>query len=86
MNAKTQSKQAIVFASMWIIVHVIAKAVFPLWGKEYGLSVGEIVASGVTLVIIWTPVYRSIWLDKKFGIKSDDASAERKEKQCGEKV
>ena len=84
MNAKTQSKQAIIFASIWIMINAIAKAVFPIFGREYGLSIAEIISTGATLVILWTPVYRSIWLDKKLGIKSDDASTERKEEQCGE--
>lgn len=86
MNAKTQSKQAIIFASIWIIINVIAKAVCPFFGREYGLSITEIISVGATLVILWTPVYRSIWLDKKFGIKTDDDPAERKEEQCGEDV
>lgn len=86
MNAKTQSKRAIVFASIWIIINVIAKAVCPFFGREYGLSITEIISVGATLVILWTPVYRSIWLDKKFGIKTDDAPDKSKEEQCGEDV
>ncbi len=65
MKGKTVSKWAIVFASFWIIVNAIMRAVFPLFGAEYGLTMKEIIASGITLVIVWTPVYRSVWLDKR---------------------
>ena len=46
-------------------------------GKQFGLSTAEIVAVGVVLVVLCTPVYRSIWLDKKLGLESsDDALSE----------
>lgn len=68
MKGKSVSKWAIVFASVWIIAHSVVRAVWPLFNAgEYGLSMAEIVSSGVTLVVVWTPVYRSIWLDKRFG-------------------
>ncbi len=68
MKGKDVSKWAIVFASVWIIAHSVLRALWPLVGTgEYGLTMAEIVSSGVTLVIVWTPVYRSIWLDKKTG-------------------
>ncbi len=67
MKGKQVSKWAIVFASFWIIGNALMRAVFPLFGREYGLTMTEIISSGVTLVIVWTPVYRSIWLDKRFG-------------------
>ncbi len=65
MKGKKVSKWAIVFASLWIIGNAIMRAVFPLFGAEYGLTMQEIISSGVTIVIVWTPVYRSIWLDKR---------------------
>lgn len=69
MKGKKISKFAIVFASVWIIVNSALRAVFPLFGAEYGLGMSEIITSGVTLVAVWTPVYRSIWLDKMAGGK-----------------
>lgn len=72
MKGKEISKHAIVFASLWIIFHSILKAVFPFFDREYGLSMTEIIGSAVSLVVIWTPIYRSVWLDKQLGIDKKD--------------
>ncbi len=68
MKGKSVSKWAIVLASVWIIVNSAARAVSPFFGAEYGLTMAEIISSASALVIVWTPVYRSIWLDKKLGL------------------
>ena len=52
----------------------LAKAMFPaVTGSELGLGVPEIIATGVFFVIIFTLVYRSIWLDKQLGAKMEEA-------------
>lgn len=70
MQAKGVSLFAIILAVGWVALFFIAKAVTPvcLDGRELGVSVTEIIASGAFFVIACTPVYRSIWLDKKLGI------------------
>lgn len=71
MKAKELSKNAIVLAAAWVSVFFITKAFAPvIWnGKTLDVTAAEILASGGFFVIICTPLYRSIWLDKKLGIK-----------------
>lgn len=70
MKAKKVSLWVIIFAVVWVLGLSLVKAFLPLWGHgEFGLSMTEIVASGVFFVIAFTPVYRSIWLDKKLGLE-----------------
>ncbi len=72
MKGKIVSKWAIVLASVWIIINSTARAVSPFLGAEYGLTMTEIISSASALVIVWTPVYRSIWLDKKLGLTKEE--------------
>lgn len=77
MKAKKVSLWVIIFAVVWVLGLSLAKAFLPLAGRgELGLSMTEIVASGVFFVVAFTPVYRSIWLDKKFGLETLPAAEE----------
>ncbi len=81
MKAKNISLLAIVFATVWVAVLFLAKGFVPvIWsGTSFGLDAREIIASGVFFVVAYSPVYRSIWLDKKFGIKSGEKNLEQEE-------
>ena len=71
--AKKQSRKAIIAAGVWVSVHSIMKALFPLFGAgEYGLSMSDIISSGSFFIAGWVPVYGSIWLDKIFKVPKDD--------------
>ena len=72
MKAKDLSLFAIAFALVWVAALTLAKAIAPVLadGRALGLTMPEIVTSGVFFVVACSPVYRSIWLDKKLGIKS----------------
>lgn len=65
-SAKEISKWSMVVASIWIGVLSLLKAVWGLFGfvAEFGLTMNEIIMSGITLAAIFTPVYLSIVLDK----------------------
>lgn len=74
MKAKSVSLWVIILSGVWVAVLALAKAMFPaVTGAEFGLGVPEIIATGVFFVIIFTPVYRSIWLDKQLGAKMEEA-------------
>lgn len=74
--AKRQSRKAIIAAGVWVSIHSIMKALFPLFGAgEYGLSMSDIISSGSFFIAGWVPVYGSIWLDKIFNIPKDDESS-----------
>ena len=74
MKAKSVSLWVIILSGVWVAVLALAKAMFPaVTGSELGLGVPEIIATGVFFVIIFTPVYRSIWLDKQLGAKMEEA-------------
>lgn len=72
MKAKDVSLWVIVFAVAWVMVLSLFRGFSPILfaGKEFGLNVLEIIATGVAFVALCTPVYRSIWLDKQLGISS----------------
>ncbi len=76
MKAKNISLWAIVIAMVWVGLLFLAKAFVPVFftGKTLGLSMTEIIASGAFFVVACSPVYRSIWLDKKFGISTESVS------------
>ena len=64
-SPKTLSKWTIIGASVFILAMVLAKAVWGLFSEApFGLSVWEILAVGGALVVLWTPVYASIYMDK----------------------
>lgn len=74
MKAKSVSLWVIILSGVWVAVLALAKAMFPaITGSELGLGIPEIIATGVFFVIIFTPVYRSIWLDKQLGAKMEEA-------------
>lgn len=74
MKAKSVSLWVIILSGVWVAVLALAKGMFPaVTGSELGLGVPEIIATGVFFVIIFTPVYRSIWLDKQLGAKMEEA-------------
>ena len=72
MKAKAVSLLAIIFAAVWVVLLTLGRAVFPAFTEqEFGLSIPEIIATGVFFVVIFSPIYRSIWLDKKLQLQSD---------------
>ena len=74
MKAKSVSLRAIILSGVWVAVLALAKGIFPaVTGSELGLGVPDIIATGIFFVIIFTPVYRSIWLDKQLGAKMEEA-------------
>ncbi|MBP5452939.1 MAG: hypothetical protein J6Y16_11935 [Treponema sp.] len=77
MKAKTVSLLAIVLAIVWVAVLFLLKGFVPVLfsGKSLGLDAKEIIISGVFFVVACSPVYRSIWLDKKLGISQSDVEA-----------
>lgn len=74
MKAKDFSLWAIVVAVVWVAALFLCRGFIPVFmpGKQFGLSMEEIIFSGAFFVVACTPVYRSIWLDKKLGIKAED--------------
>ena len=77
MKAKTVSLLAIVLAIVWVAVLFLLKGFVPIVfsGNSFGLDAKEIIVSGVFFVVACSPVYRSIWLDKKLGISQADVQA-----------
>lgn len=77
MKAKGLSLFAIVLAIVWVGVLFLAKGFVPVFvpGRQFGLSMQEIITSGAFFVVACSPVYRSIWLDKKLGIKAESETA-----------
>jgi hypothetical protein len=64
-GAKDVSLASMVVAGVWIGALSLLKAFWRLLAeKEFGLSMEEILLSGVVLAAIFTPVYLSIILDK----------------------
>ena len=76
MKAKDVSLWAIVIAIVWVGVLFLVKGIVPvIWsGKSFGLAASEIIVSGIFFVVACSPVYRSIWLDKKLGVKAEEDS------------
>jgi hypothetical protein len=64
-GAKGVSLSSMVVAGVWIATLSLLKAFWHLLAeKEFGLSMEEILLSGVVLAAVFTPVYLSIILDK----------------------
>lgn len=78
MKAKSISLWAIVIAIAWVALLFLVKGFVPVLfaGKAFGLSMQEIIVSGAFFVVACSPVYRSIWLDKKLGISTESSGAE----------
>ena len=77
MKAKDVSLFAIVLAIVWVAALFLVKGFVPvIWnGKVFGLEAKEIIISGVFFVVACSPVYRSIWLDKKLGLSTESKEA-----------
>ncbi len=92
MKAKDVSLKSIVLAIVWVALMSLAKAFVPVFfeGKQVGISMMEIFGAGAFFVIACSPVYRSIWLDKKLGIyekeKTKDAGELEELELVGEGV
>ena len=69
-GAKDVSLKSMIISAVWIGALSILKA---FWGlistKTFGLTMNEIVLSGVIMAAIFSPVYLSIILDKIKDIK-----------------
>jgi hypothetical protein len=64
-KASEISKWSMVVASIWIAGLSLLKAVWPILSRvEFGLTMNEILLSGVVLAAVFTPVYLSMWIDK----------------------
>ena len=50
---------------------VIQDLLTKLNGKAFGLDAKEIIISGAFFVVACSPVYRSIWMDKKLGLSTE---------------
>lgn len=85
MKAKDVSLLAIVVAIVWVALLFAAKGLVPVFfaGKTFGLDAKEIIASGAFFVIACSPVYRSIWLDKRLGLKVEGDEAEPSGESAG---
>ena len=70
LAAKDVSLKSMIAAAVWIGVLSIVKA---LWGlvsdKAFGLTMSEIVLSGLMMAAVFSPVYLAIVLDKIRDIK-----------------
>ncbi len=80
MKAKDVSLFAIVLAIVWVALLFLIKGFVPvIWsGKAFGLESKDILVSGVFFVVACSPVYRSIWLDKKLGLKVKEDEEDQK--------
>lgn len=58
-KAKNLSKFSMIFASIWIVVMTILKAM-----KIIEIEMEDVILSGLAVVGVWSPTYLSIWLDK----------------------
>jgi hypothetical protein len=69
-GAKGVSLKSMIIAAIWIGALSIAKALWALVSeKAFGLTMNEILLSGVMIAAIFSPVYLSIVLDKIKDIK-----------------
>jgi hypothetical protein len=67
-SAREISKWSMVVAAIWIAGLSLLKAFWPLISeKQFGLTMNEVMGSGVVLAAIFTPVYLSMWIDKITG-------------------
>jgi len=69
-GAKDVTLRAMIVASIWIGLLTIAKALWKvLFKADFGLTMQEILLSGVVMAAIFSPVYLSVILDKVKDIK-----------------
>ena len=70
---KKVSSWAIILAVVLLVVLMLLRGFFPMFaGTEFGLATWEIIALATAIVVAFTPVYRSIWLDKQLGVNSSN--------------
>jgi hypothetical protein len=69
-TAKNVSLKSMIISAVWIGGLTLLKA---FWGmisaKEFGLTMNEIISSGLMIAAVFSPVYLSIVLDKIKDIK-----------------
>jgi hypothetical protein len=63
ISGKEISKKSMIFAAVWVVVLTIAKGVLAVFGKDF-LAIGDIIASGVAVVGVFSPIVMSVWLEK----------------------
>lgn len=64
-GAKNVSLKSMIVSAVWIGILSLVKAFWSLISKEpFGLSMNDIVLSGVIMAAVFSPVYLSIILDK----------------------
>jgi hypothetical protein len=69
-GAKNVSLKSMVISAVWISVLSLLKAFWSfISSKGFGLTMGEIITSGICIAAIFSPVYLSIVLDKIKDIK-----------------
>lgn len=56
---KKSSRRAMTFATIWIIIATVLKDIF-----KFDFPMSDILTVAVSIVVIWTPGYISIWIDK----------------------
>ena len=71
VSAREVSKWGMVLGVLWIGVLSLLKGAWPLikLDSEFGLSMLDIIYSGLAMVAIFSPVYLSILMDKIKDIK-----------------
>ncbi|GHV76476.1 hypothetical protein AGMMS49942_12970 [Spirochaetia bacterium] len=70
LSAKDVSLKSMIVSAVWISVLTIAKAFWVLISdKTFGLTMNEIVLSGIIMAAVFSPVYLSIILEKIKDIK-----------------
>ena len=69
-GAKDVTLKSMIIAAVWIGALSLLKAFWKLIAKaEFGLSMNEILMSGIVIAAVFSPVYLSIVLDKIKEIK-----------------
>lgn len=70
VSAKEVSKWSMIVSAIWIAVWSVVKAIWPLFAKgEFGLTMWEIILSGLFIAAVFSPVYFAIFMDKVKDIK-----------------
>lgn len=70
-KAREISKWAMVTAALWIGVLSLVKGFWPLLAKgDFGLSMQDIILSGLAVAGVFSPVFVSIFIEK---IKGEDS-------------
>jgi hypothetical protein len=74
VKAKELSKWGIAIGTLLVIALSLIRG---FWtssdGNAFGLSVDDILKIGTFCVIVWSPVYLSMWFDKFLGKKEEDS-------------